>query len=144
MSEAAAAEKILVLYDQDCPFCVFQMKLLTWLDWMNQLRLVALSDPVARERVPQLSREELLEAMHCLAPDGRIFRGARCIRHLGMKLPVLFPLGLILHIPGIIWIAEKIYGVVSANRYHISRLFGCKDACAILPARKRPKSNEKL
>lgn len=137
-------DPIVVLYDGECPFCVFQMKLLTWMDWLNQLRLAPLTDPVAQEKAPHLTREELLEAMHCVTPDGKIFRGARCIRHLGMKLPILLPIGLFLYIPGVIQVAEKIYMLISANRYHISKLFGCKDACAIMPARNRSQNSQHL
>ncbi|MDB6151821.1 MAG: putative thiol-disulfide oxidoreductase, partial [Chthoniobacteraceae bacterium] len=37
----------IVLYDDQCPLCTFQMRLLSWLDWLNCLALVPLSDPVA-------------------------------------------------------------------------------------------------
>ncbi len=127
----------LVLYDDQCPLCIFQMKLLTWLDWLGKLALVPLTDPRAAEIAPQLSREALLEAMHCVAKNGRIYRGARCIRFVGMRLPLLVPVALFLWVPGVIWIAERVYAWVSRHRLRISRIFGCKDACAILPARKR-------
>lgn len=127
----------LVLYDAECPLCVFQMRLLTWLDWFNALALVPLTDPRAQQAAPQLDREQLLAAMHCVRKDGRIFRGARCIRFVGMRLPFLIPVALILWVPGVIWIAEKVYDLVSRNRRTLSRLFGCKEACSILPARKR-------
>lgn len=127
----------LVLYDDQCPLCIFQMKLLTWLDWLGKLALVPLTDPRAAEIAPQLSREALLEAMHCVAKNGRIYRGARCIRFVGMRLPLLVPVALFLWVPGVIWIAERVYAWISRHRLRISRLFGCKDACAILPARKR-------
>ena len=127
----------LVLYDDQCPLCIFQMKLLTWLDWLGKLALVPLTDPRAAEIAPQLSREALLEAMHCVAKNGRIYRGARCIRFVGMRLPLMVPVALFLWVPGVIWIAERVYAWVSRHRLRISRIFGCKDACAILPARKR-------
>ena len=127
----------LVLYDDQCPLCIFQMKLLTWLDWLGKLALVPLTDPRAAEIAPQLSREELLEAMHCVSKNGRIYRGARCIRFVGMRLPLMVPVALFLWVPGVIWIAERVYAWVSRHRLRISRIFGCKDACAILPARKR-------
>ncbi|MEI9898241.1 MAG: DCC1-like thiol-disulfide oxidoreductase family protein [Chthoniobacter sp.] len=38
-----------VLYDGDCPMCVFQMKALSWLDWFGVLALIPLSDPRARK-----------------------------------------------------------------------------------------------
>jgi len=128
-----------VLYDGDCPMCVFQMKLLTWLDWCNQARLVPLADPLARSLAPWLRREDLLAAVHCVTPQGRVYRGARCIRFIGMRMPLLVPLALILWIPGVIWVAEKLYAWVARNRYVLSGLFGCKTACAIMPRRQ---SNE--
>jgi len=127
----------LVLYDDECPLCIFQMRLLTWLDWRNTLALIPLTDPRAQRAAPQLSREQLLAAMHCVAKDGRIYRGARCIRHVGMRLPLLVPLALLLWVPGVIWIAEKVYDLIARNRKILSRIFGCKEACAIMPVRRR-------
>jgi len=37
----------------------------------------------------------------------------------------------------VIWIAEWVYGGVSRNRHLLSRVFGCKSACAIMPQRER-------
>ena len=127
-----------VLYDDGCPLCTFQMRLLTWLDWFDSLILLPVSSPKVAALAPTLSREHLLEAIHCVTPDGRIFRGARCIRHLGLRLPLLWPLGLCLWIPGLIWIAERVYQWVSRHRQRLSRLFGCPEACALLPAKHRP------
>jgi predicted DCC family thiol-disulfide oxidoreductase YuxK len=129
--------KHIILYDGECPMCVFQMKVLSWLDWFGALSLMPLSDPHAQEIAPQLTREDLLEAIHCVTPQGRIYRGARAIRFVGMRLPLLVPVALFLWFPGVILIAEMIYRWVSRNRLLLSRVFGCKDACAILPARKR-------
>ena len=129
--------KHLVLYDGECPLCIFQMRLLTWLDWFNTLALIPLTDPRAQQTAPDIDREQLLAAMHCVTNDGRIFRGARCIRFIGMRLPLLVPLTLLLWVPGVIWIAEKVYNFIARHRLTLSRLFGCKEACAILPARKR-------
>jgi predicted DCC family thiol-disulfide oxidoreductase YuxK len=126
-----------VLYDGDCPFCVFQMKVLTWMDWCNRARLRPISDPEAAELAPEVSREDLLEAMHCITAEGRVLRGARAIRHLSLRMPLLVPLGLFLWLPGVIWVAERMYRVVSRNRLVISRVFGCREACAMLPQRER-------
>jgi predicted DCC family thiol-disulfide oxidoreductase YuxK len=127
----------IVLYDDECPLCTFQMKVLSWLDWRDRLALVPLSGARAKDIAPSLTREDLMEAIHCVTPEGRIYRGARAIRFLGMRLPLLVLVALFLWIPGVIIFAEAIYGVISRNRLVLSRLFGCKDACSILPARKR-------
>jgi predicted DCC family thiol-disulfide oxidoreductase YuxK len=131
------SSKHTVLYDGDCPLCTFQMKLLTWLDWFHVLQLIPIADAQAASLAPNLCREELLEAIHCLARNGRIHRGARCLRFVGLRMPLLWPVSLILWLPGVIWVAERIYMWVSRNRHLLSRIFGCKGACAIMPERKR-------
>ena len=127
----------IVLYDSDCPLCTFQMRLITWLDWFGLTRLVPINDPHARTLVPNLTRQELHEAIHCLTPDGKIYRGARCIRFLALRMPLVFPVALFLYLPGVIWVAEKIYAWISRNRHLLGRLFGCREACRLIPARQR-------
>jgi len=126
-----------VLYDDGCPLCTFQMRVVTWLDWFNTVSLLPISNPRATEIAPEITRDALLEAIHCVAKDGRIYRGARCLRFIGLRMPLGAPLALVLWIPGVIWIAERIYQWVSRNRLLLSRLFGCKEACAIMPVRRR-------
>lgn len=133
----------IILYDDECPMCTFQMRVLTWVDWFNFVSLLPLSHPRAAAVAPQLTREDLLEAIHCVTRDGAIYRGARAIRFVGMRMPLLVPVALFLWLPGVIWVAEKIYMWVSRNRHLLSRLFGCKEACALMPARQR-KSDEKI
>jgi predicted DCC family thiol-disulfide oxidoreductase YuxK len=139
---ADGAKTIFVLYDDQCPLCVFQMRLLTWLDWFNTITLLPLSNPRAAELAPSLNRADLLEAIHCLSRDGKIYRGARCLRFIGLRLPLFVPVALILWLPGVIWIAEKIYNWISRHRQWLSRIFGCKEACSILPARDRKNERE--
>ena len=128
----------IVLYDGECSLCTFQSRVITWLDWFNAVSLLPISDPRAHEIAPRLTRTDLHEAIHCVAKDARIYRGARCLRFIGMRMPLAVPFSLLLWIPGVISIAEIFYRWLSRNRYLLSRLFGCKEACAIMPARRRP------
>ena len=122
--------------------CTFQMKVLSWLDWRGALALVPLCDPHAAEIAPKLTREDLLEAIHCVTPQRRVYRGARAIRFVGLRLPLLVPVALFLWLPGVIWIAEIVYAWVSRHRLLFSRVFGCKEACSIMP--KRTREQDKL
>ncbi len=143
-SEDNRNDVIIVLYDSDCPLCTFQMKSLTWLDWFNRVKFLPIKDAQAAIIAPNLTREDLLEAIHCVTVGGKIYRGARCIRYLGMRLPLLVPLSLFLWIPGVIWLAEKFYMWISRNRLFLSKLFGCKGACVIMPERKRDQAEPNL
>ncbi len=127
----------IVLYDSDCSLCTFQSRLITWLDWFNTVSLLPIADPRAQEIAPRLTRTDLHEAIHCVAKNGKISRGARCLRFIGMRMPLAAPFSIVLWVPGVIYLAEIVYRWISKNRYILSRVFGCKEACAILPARRR-------
>lgn len=129
-------ENNVLLFDSDCPLCTFQSRSLAWMDWLEQVEMVPLKDPRTAEIAPDITREDLLEAIHCITPENEIHRGARAIRFLGMRIPLLVPVGLFLWIPGVILIAEKIYAFVSRHRLFFSKIFGCKGACAIMPEKK--------
>lgn len=124
-----------VLYDDECSFCTFQMKLLSWLDWGSRFALIPASDSRVKLLAPELTAQQLNEAIHCVTTKSGIHRGARAIRFISLRLPLLWPLALLLWLPGVILIAERAYVVISRNRQHISRLFGCKGACAVMPHR---------
>ena len=113
------------------------MRVLTWLDWFNVAQLVPASDPECLKMAPNLTNGMLMEAIHCVKHDGSVLRGARALRFLGLRMPLLVPFSLFMWFPGVIWIAEKVYALISRNRYILSRFFGCKDACAIMPQRER-------
>lgn len=112
------------------------------MDWFHVFRLVPMSAQETSSLAPGLSPEQLSAAIHCITPEGRIHRGARCIRFASLRMPLLLPLGLLLWIPGVIYIAEIVYKWISENRYILSRFFGCKDACNLLPQKKRDKESE--
>lgn len=132
----------LVLFDSDCPLCTFQMKSLTWLDWLDKVRFIPINSERAAEIAPDLSREDLMEAIHCVTPEGTIHRGARAIRFLGLRMPLLVPAGLFLWLPGVIWVAEKAYQFISRNRLFFSRVFGCQGACTIMPQKERDQESQ--
>lgn len=136
-AEVAERKKHKILYDDECAMCTFQMRVLTWLDWLDVAQLVPASDSECLQLAPGMTHAKLMEAIHCVKSDGSVLRGARALRFIGMRMPLLVPLSLILWFPGVIWIAERVYAWISQNRYIISKLFGCKDACAIMPQRAR-------
>ena len=73
-----------VIYDGDCPLCTFQMKLLTWMDWLNQTTLVPLANEKVQTLVPNLSREALLSAIHCLEAEAeKLFAGNNGLETMG-------------------------------------------------------------
>src|SRR5687768_143469 len=76
-----------VLYDGECSLCTFQSRVIIWLDWFNTVSLLPIADSRAHEIAPRLTRTDLHEAIHCVAKSGKIYRGARCLRFIGLRMP---------------------------------------------------------
>jgi len=125
-------DKTTVIYDDLCPMCTFQMRAIGRLDWFGALELLPASAPRA-EQLTGVARDQLLTLMHCVTPSGRMAKGARAVRMLGFRVPLLVPLSVLLWVPGVIWIAEWVYRRVANNRYVLSRVFGCDQMCSVPP-----------
>ena len=138
----------LVIYDDMCPMCTFQSKIITWCDWFNAVKLVPMSqaESVLEDLVTEepISREQLMAALHVVTKKGRVHRGARAFRFMGLRMPLFFPLSVLLWLPGVIYLGEWVYNRIANNRYIISRVSGCKTACAITPAKPREDEDVKL
>ncbi len=132
----------ILLYDDQCHFCILAMKTITWLDWFNRLSLLPISNPKAAGLAVGVHPHDLMAAIHCVTAGGRILRGARALRFSGLRMVLTYPIAITLFIPGMMGLAERVYMWFASNRYVMSRLLGCEGACAVLPTRER--ANEKL
>jgi len=122
-----------VLYDDACPLCRSQVRLLCRLDWFDRLRFVPLSASAGVAHAAGLTTDVMLEAMHLVAVDGTVLRGARAFRFAALRLPLLAPLALGLWIPGALWVAERVYAWISRNRYRLNGKRDCGEACSSGP-----------
>jgi predicted DCC family thiol-disulfide oxidoreductase YuxK len=107
-----------VLFDETCALCLRQVRRLRRLDWLRRLEFVPISSACAEVVAPGVDREALLTAMHVVTPKGRCRRGARAIRHVSLQVPLLWPLGMVMLFPGVIWFVDLLYGTVARNRRH--------------------------
>lgn len=127
----ATPSKNLLLFDDQCGMCAAQMRWLARLDWFQTIRMMPISDHETAQVAPQISMDNLQEAIHCVTPGGHVYRGASAIRHVGRKVPLLAPLAVLMWIPGVMFLADRVYGLIARNRYVISRVFRCGDSCAV-------------
>ena len=95
------------------------------------MNFVPLQDFKKTVKGVNIDENVLNQAIHCITPQKNIFVGAKAIRFVGMRIPLLIPLSLFLWLPGMMFIGEKIYQSVSKNRYFLSRFLGCKEACSV-------------
>lgn len=114
-----------VLYDGQCRFCTTQIRHLARLDRGGQLAFLSLHDAEVARRYPDLTHDQLMEQMYIVDRAGRRHAGAAAFRYLTRRLPTLYVLAPLLHIPGSLGIWQWLYRQVANRRY----LFGRVEAC---------------
>ena len=116
-----------LVFDGDCAFCTSSLKV------MKRLRIRVENEipwQFADLAALGLTQEECAEKVQWIGDDGRIRSGHEAIAQLLISSGPWKPIGHLLLAPGISWLAEKVYGWVSANR---TRLPGGTPACALPP-----------
>ena len=109
-----------VLYDGQCNFCRSQINILRRLDGRNRLKFISLHDPEVAINYPNLTVEQLMEQMWIVTPDGKQYGGAYAVRYLTRRLPILWPVAPLLHMPLTMPIWCFLYRLVAKYRYKIA------------------------
>lgn len=119
-----ASAKHSVYYDGSCGLCVSQMSLLRRLDWFECFTLVSVTQPLSVALPEALRGKDLASALHVLTSDGYVCCGAKAVRFIGLRLPLVTLFALVLFLPGMLSLAAMVYRWVSAHRQPLSRLLG--------------------
>jgi len=108
----------LVLFDGECVFCTAQARRLQALA-RGRLRVKPLQSALAH--VPWVDPDDAIQALHLIDRDGRSYAGAAAVvRALRLSRPLLGALVLPYHLPGVPWLAERLYAWVAKRRYRIA------------------------
>ncbi|MFM8378967.1 MAG: thiol-disulfide oxidoreductase DCC family protein [Planctomycetia bacterium] len=109
-----------VLYDGQCRFCQARVANLRWLDRGRRFEFLSLHDDRVARDFPEISRERLLEEMFVVDTTGHARSGATAVRYLSRRLPLLWPLAPLLHVPGSLPVWNWLYRLVARNRMRLS------------------------
>jgi predicted DCC family thiol-disulfide oxidoreductase YuxK len=106
----------ILLYDGQCGFCLESVKRLRILDvfgWVDPLNFHAQPDLAALH--PALTPQRCRSEMILLEPDGRLSGGFHAFRQLSRRLPLLWPVAPLAHLPGAAWVGTRLYRWVAAH-----------------------------
>ena len=123
-----------VIYDGHCKFCTASVqKLARWDSASRKLAFLSLHDPEVQNRFPQLSYDQLMQEMYLVDHHGKIHRGAEAFRYLTTRLPRLYLLAPLMHIPFSLPFWSWAYRQIARRRYSImGKTTACDgDACRI-------------
>ncbi len=121
-----------VIYDGHCNFCRAQASRLQRLDLgRRRLAFLSLHDPRVGSRYPDLSHQQLMDQMYVIDPQGRRHAGADAVKYLSRRLPLLWIVAPILHLPGTARLWRWMYGQLARRRYKLSGKSCDNDACSV-------------
>jgi predicted DCC family thiol-disulfide oxidoreductase YuxK len=121
-----------VIYDGHCKFCRAGVSRLHRLDGKNRLAFLSLHDPEVTRRWPDLTHEMLMAEMYVIDQQGHRYPGARAVRYLSRRLPVLWIAAPVLHIPCSLPLWQAGYRWVANMRYRWGKIDDCEDgACKV-------------
>jgi predicted DCC family thiol-disulfide oxidoreductase YuxK len=89
-----------VIYDGHCRFCTGQVQnLARWDGSGRRLSFLSLHDPQVANRYPDLTYDQLIKEMYVIDRRGNRHAGADAFRYLTTRLPKLYVLAPLMHIP---------------------------------------------
>lgn len=120
-----------VLYDGRCRFCTAQAARLARWARPGALELRDFHQPGALDAFPAITFDACMEAMHAVAPDGRVFRGAEAAVRAVATRRLPFAAAYAYYVPGIRQAADALYRRIAARRYRLAAA-ACNDGtCAL-------------
>lgn len=133
--------ELTVLYDGACGLCRASAARVRRIDSRGRVELLDLHDPAVPARFPQIDREEAMRLMQAVDPAGRVYSGVDGWARIGLTLPGWKLVAWVLLVPGIHFLAQRVYGWVARNRYRWNREL-CEDSTCALHAQKPPASQK--
>ena len=104
-------------YDSECPLCIRTKIVITHLDWFNKIGFKTVQfDAPENQYLKNIEQTVLLDDIYSIDTKGKIYSGVNTYIQVLKRIFYLFPLAILLQLPGIYQIAKKIYGYVAKNR----------------------------
>ncbi|HEY4313144.1 MAG TPA: DUF393 domain-containing protein [Pirellulales bacterium] len=116
-----------VIFDGHCRFCISQVRTIERWFAARRLAYLSLHDSRVSARYPDLSHDDLMREMYVVDRQGRRHGGAAAIRYLSRRLPRLWWVAPLLHLPGSMPLWSWLYRQVATRRYLFGRLESCDD-----------------
>jgi predicted DCC family thiol-disulfide oxidoreductase YuxK len=138
-AERTSMADLTVLFDGTCNLCRGSAERVRRFDKAQHIEFLDLRDPAAQQRFPRVNREEAMRWMQAVDSDGKVFSGSDAWARIGRLLPGWKFVAWILLVPGIRWIAGKVYVWIARNRYRWNRAV-CEDGSCRLHVEKKTSS----
>ncbi len=120
-----------VIFDGKCKFCSGQVRRLAKWDRAGRLSFQSLHDPEVLKNYPDLTHDMLMEQMYVVDQAGHRYGGAAAFRYLTRRLPLLWALAPVMHIPFSLPLWQWCYRQVAKRRYMMGKVECDGDTCDV-------------
>ena len=104
-------------YDSECPLCVRTKIVITHLDWFNKIGFKTVQfDAAENQYLKNIEQTVLLDDIYSVDTKGKIYSGVNTYIQVFKRIFYLFPLAIVLQLPGMYQMAKKIYTYIAKNR----------------------------
>ncbi len=117
MIESAFAATL--FYDGHCAFCKRIMNIINFFDSKKLIRQIDLWEVGLYPEFKDLDHTNLIKEIHLVTASDKVYTGYFAFKFVAKKVPAFFMFWLLSFIPGIDFIGNKIYSLVSENRYRL-------------------------
>ena len=105
-----------VYFDEECPLCNRTKIAVQHFDYRRKIEWKGVSEADEEQALEVVSQETLLLSMHGVTRKGKVVNGIKTYQEITKRIPIFYPLYLLLLVPGISHLAAWLYGLVAANR----------------------------
>jgi predicted DCC family thiol-disulfide oxidoreductase YuxK len=106
-----------LIYDANCALCEATKNFLARWDRRHSIRYLHFQENQAGALLPHLAGVDHLEAMYFLDKEGKSFHGMEAAREILRYLPLGLPLAWLFYLPGVPFLADRLYIWIARNRY---------------------------
>ncbi|MCC6512146.1 MAG: DUF393 domain-containing protein [Pirellulaceae bacterium] len=110
----------IVIWDGQCNFCRSLVMRLFRLDWTSRLAFISLHDQRVAERYPELSFDALMDQMWVVTKEGGRYGGADAVGYLSLRMPALWLLAPLMHLPWSQPLWRAMHRWVARRRYRLA------------------------
>ena len=106
----------IMFYDGGCPLCRREVEHYRRLDSQHRIEWIDITRQFDLLQAFDISYETAMRQLHVLDRDGRLLTGAYAFAALWSELPYYRILAKILRLPGLLAMADKLYGPITRLR----------------------------
>lgn len=104
-------------YDVECPLCIRTKISITHLDWFNKINFKTVQfDSQENPDLKNIDIDSLLDNIYSVDSKGKVYSGIDTYIQVMKRIFYLYPIGVLLQIPGIYQIGKRCYSYIAKNR----------------------------